>query len=336
MTQKRPLTASEKANLWVSYQNDTMAMCGIEYFLSNVEDKAIHSLLQYALSISRQHIRRVKHIFTQEEFPIPVGFTKQDVNLDAPRLFSDKLYLYYLVNMGKFGLSSYSLALSLASRQDVIDYYSDCLEQTKKLHNRGKKLAMEKGVFQEAPSIPNPEQVDFVKKQSFLAGWIGEQRPLLAIEIANLVYNAKRNTLGEALITGFAQVARDKAVIKYFKQGRELANRHLETFSSLLKKDSLSTVDHLSDEVTDSTNSPFSDKLMMYHVSTLIASGIGQYGVAMAASPRHDLSVHYARLTAEITKYANDGANIMINYGWMEQPPEAPNRKELVKKQEKE
>ncbi|WP_445661507.1 DUF3231 family protein [Bacillus sp. FSL K6-3431] len=63
--------------------------------------------------------------------------------------------------------------------------------------------------------MPTPEQVDFVKKQPFLNGWLGDRRPLLGIEIANLVYKAERNTLGEALITGFSQVVKSKEVRQF-------------------------------------------------------------------------------------------------------------------------
>ena len=86
----------------------------------------------------------------------------------------------------------------------------------------------------------------------------------------------------------------------------------------------------MTDDVTDSKVPPFSDKLMMYHVAALTASGIGQYGVAMSVSPRHDLSVIYARLSAELAHFSDDGANIMINNGWMEYPPVSADRKKLA------
>src|SRR5699024_9578937 len=114
---------------------------------------------------------------------------------------------------------------------------------------------------------------------------------------------------------------------------REIAGKHLEVFSSILSNNYLSEGTlNLTSEVTDSTVSPFSDKLMLYHITALIASGVGQYGASMSVSPRRDLGEKYARLSAEIALYAEDGANIMINKGWMEQPPKAADRKELAKK----
>jgi hypothetical protein len=40
-----------------------------------------------------------------------------------------------------------------------------------------------------------------------------------------------------------------------------------------------------------------------------------------------DLAAQYHRLMAEIEQFAEDGANIMIEKGWLEQPPKAPDRK---------
>jgi hypothetical protein len=39
----------------------------------------------------------------------------------------------------------------------------------------------------------------------------------------------------------------------------------------------------------------------------------------------------YTRLIGELLNFSDDGANIMINHGWMEQPPEAADRKKLAK-----
>jgi rubrerythrin len=330
-THNTELTAAEISSLWTSYQNDSMEICGINYYLAHIEDSDIRSVLEYALDISKQHVEKVKAILNAEHYPIPVGFTEQDVNLEAPRLFTDKLYLLYILNMGKFGLSSYALALSLVARNDIIQYYSDCLAETKKLHNDAKKVAKEKGIYVRPPVLPKPEQVDFVKKQSFLTGYLGNRRPLLAVEIANLVYNAKRNALGQAIIIGFSQVAKNKEVRKYLERGRDISKKHFEVFNSLLHEDFVNGTVDLAQEVTDSKVSPFSDKLMMYHIAALTASGIGQYGMAMSTSPRHDLGVTYTRLMAEIMHFSEDGANIMIDHGWMEQPPEAADRKKLAK-----
>lgn len=143
--------------------------------------------------------------------------------------------------------------------------------------------------------------------------------------------NANRNAISEAWVTGFSQVAQSKEVRRYFERGRDLARKRHEIFQSLLRDEYLSGTMNYTSEVMDSTASPFSDKLMMYHTSFLAAPVIGQYGISIALSPRRDLATHYARLLTEMGQLSEDGANIMIKNGWMEQPPKAPDRKELAK-----
>ncbi|ASN07027.1 DUF3231 family protein [Virgibacillus necropolis] len=326
------LTSSEISSLWGSYQADTMLICGIKYFLVNIKDMQIKSTLEYALSLIEGHKNGITQILNEEEYPVPQGFTEDDVNLNTPRLFTDKLYLEFLLNMSGFVLAAYSLALSLAERNDVIDYYAKVLSETQVLHKKTKQVAKEKGTYIRSPLIPKPSQIDFVHNQSFLSGWFGEKRPLLGVEISNLVFNARRNALGQAIITGFSQVAQSKEVRHYFERGRDISGKHVNVFTKILNESYLSSGALLATpEVTNSKEAPFSDKLMMFLITTLIASGIGQYGLAMAASPRHDLGVKYSRLIAEIAKYSNDGAKILINNGWMELPPIAADRKDLAK-----
>jgi hypothetical protein len=325
------LTSSEISTLWTAYQSDTMAVCGLKHFLVHVEDESIKELLEEILSTINVHIKRLTDFFHKENYPVPQGFTNQDVNLSAPRIFSDKLYLEYAYNMTIMSMATYSVALAVAVRKDVADYFGENLVIAKDLHRKAKKLSLEKGTFIRPPVLPKPNQIDFVKKESFLAGWFADRRPLLGVEITNLVFNAKRNAVGHAVITGFSQLAKSKEIRKFFERGSAIARKHVEIFSSILHEENLHEGTLLmAPEVTDSTESPFSDKLMLFLVTSLIASGIGQYGISMSASPRRDLGAHYSRLIAEITTYADDGANIMIGNGWMEQPPMAADRKGLA------
>ena len=73
---------------------------------------------------------KIKEIFIQENFPIPIGFTDEDVNLGAPRLFSDEFYLHYLKYAGKAGMSIYSIAIPIMTREDIRDFFIHTLNST--------------------------------------------------------------------------------------------------------------------------------------------------------------------------------------------------------------
>jgi hypothetical protein len=325
------LTSAEISQLWTAYVNDTMAVCFLNYFLNKCEDTEIRDVVQYGLEISQSHIKKLTEIFQRENYPIPYGFTlEEDVDTTAPRLYSDSYVLVYMKQMGYLGMNSYSMATPLSARLDVYEYFSECLAETNKLHRIAKDVLLSKGLYIRSPYISKPKQVDFVKKQSFLTGWFGERRPLTALEIAHLYSNIQRNGLGIATLTGFAQTAKSKEVGRFMEKGAKIASKHIEIFGSIMREDRLPVPMTWDTDVTDSTVSVFSDKMMMFVTTALIAIGIGYYGTSIATSARRDLQAQYTRLNAEILQFSEDGANIMIENGWLEEPPRADDRQELA------
>jgi spore coat protein CotF len=310
---------------------DTMSICGIKYFLTHLKDPDIRAVVEYSLELATAHIDQINVMMNVENYPKPMGFTEHDVNLQAPPLFSETLILMYISHMAKFGLASYSMALATSARKDVMEFYSECLKTTTELNNKTMEIGLEKGVYVRSPMIPVPEKISFIHGETLIGSLFGDQRPLFGPEISNIFYNLKRNALGKALIIAFGQVAESDEVQAYFKRGKELSQKQIDIFSRLLLDDDLPAPMLWDAEISDSTIPPFSDKLMMFHISTLIASGIGQYGISQAVSPRKDVAAAYLRLSAELAVYAADGAAIMIKNGWMEAPPQAIDRRKLVK-----
>ena len=327
------LTSAEITNLWTSYMNDKAAICQLKYFEAKCVDKDIKPLIEHALSISQSHITKITDIFNKETYPIPYGFNlEEDVDISAPRLYSDTFVLTYLEQMGKIGLNLYSGYLSYATRDDVYQFFSDCLAEGDGLLKQVNNTSLNKGLYIKSPYLPIPENVDFVKKQSFLTGYLGERRPLTGPEITNLYGNFQRNALGVSTIMGFSQVAKNRDVQQFFNRGKEIAKKHCKIFASVMSSSDIPAPTTWDTEVTDSTNYTFSDKLMMFHTTSLISLSIGYYGTSISTSPRRDMGVHYDRLLHEIMLYAEDGAEIMIKHGWMEEPPRALDRDELSKK----
>ncbi|WP_411955554.1 DUF3231 family protein [Alkalibacillus sp. S2W] len=291
------------------------------------------TVIQQAITLSESHIDKITEIFNQENYPIPHGFKiEEDVDLTATRLFTDSFVLNYLEQLGILGLNTYSMSLPYSPREDVYNFFSNCLQESDQLLRQATDLLMEKGIFNRGSYLPVPEGIDFVQKQSFLTGYFGNKRPLTGPEITNLEGNYKRNALGTAILIGFSQVANSKEVREYCLRGKEIAKKHCEIFGSVLGDNDIDIPPTSETEVTDSTTYTFSDKLMMFYTTSLIAISVGYYGASMSMSPRRDVAVHYDRLIHETLLYAEDGANIMIKHGWLEEPPRALDREELAKK----
>ncbi len=326
------LTSAELAALHQNYLGDTMSVCVFGHFLETVVDPEIKKVVEHALDISVQHVEHIKEIFIKENIPVPIGFTAQDVNKHAPRLFSDAFYLSYIKHMSRGGLALYGFIQPHVFRSDVLSFYTKCLHSAIELSNETTRLLQQKGLAVRPAYIPYPDKNEFIQKDSFLSGFIGDKRPLTAMEITHLYANIQTNKLGEALSIGFSQIAQSKKVRKYLLRGKEISEKHIKIFSGYLRDENLPvpmTWDH---EVTKSQEPPFSDKLLMFHFGLMNFSGSGNYGMSVAASQRKDIAAIYARLNAEILLFAEDGANIMIDEGWLEQPPLAADRNDLSEK----
>ncbi|WP_099355084.1 DUF3231 family protein [Fredinandcohnia onubensis] len=327
------LTAGEIAQLWMQYLNDSASVCVLSYFLEKAEDDEIKPIIKFALELSQSHIKKITAILTEEKNVVPSGFSlKEDVDVTAPRLYSDSFVLNFINQMSKVGLTSYAASVSASVRDDIKNYYMECLSETMQLYKKSTDLLLSKGLFVRPPSLPNLEKVEFVKKQWFMLDVVGEKRPLTAAEVANLFSNLQRNALGVATLTGFSQVAQNKDVKQFFLKGLEIGNKHIKLFRSKLEESKLPAPMGWDSEITNSTAHTFSDKLMMFFTSGLITLSVGYYGTAVSQSPRGDLSTMYNRLSLEVQMYAEDGANIMIKKGWLEQPPMAYDRDELIRK----
>ncbi len=324
------LTSTEVASLWTSYQNDTMAICVLTYMLAKVEDAEIRPVFEFALELATTHIEIISGIFREEKHPIPYGFTDEDVDISAPRLFSDAYWLIYLHEMTIHGLAGYAVALTTSTRSDIRDYYTQCNHSSTDLYNKTTDILLSKGIFSRPPHISIPDKAEFVKKQSFLNGWFADRRPLNAIEISNIFFNLEKDLVSRALHIGFSQVTKSKEVTDFMVRGTDMTYKHIEVFSSILHENDLPSPNHWESEVTNSTTSPFSDKLMMFHSLLLLSTAVGFYGAGMAVCMRRDIGLQYQRIITETQKLTEDGAELFIDKGWMEQAPQADDRKKLA------
>jgi hypothetical protein len=327
------LSSAEIANLWTQYMNDSLSICILTHSIEKAKDQEIKEILQFALSLAESHIVKITEFFNKENFPIPKGFTiEEDVNLNAPPLFTDAFMIDYMHVMTLHGLTGYAGAVATSCREDQLDYFINCNNETMELHKRIISVMLTKGLYSRPARINTPSHVDFVDSQRYLSGWFGKKRPLNAIEISGMSFNMKKDAAKAVLELGFGQVCQTKEIQKYFERGKNICKNHFGSFSNLLTKEDLSSPKSWVSEVTNSTVSPFSDKLMLFHIVTLVSAAIGYYGAGLSVSQRRDLAMEYTRFMAEIGLFAEDGAQLLIKYGWLEQPPLADDREKLANK----
>jgi hypothetical protein len=97
----------------------------------------------------------------------------------------------------------------------------------------------------------------------------------------------------KTLSIAFSQVAQTKEVRKFLTDSEKTADRQIKSFAKIMQADNLPVPKSWETEVTTSTDSPFSDKLMMYHIGFLFQAAQNYHGTGLASSMRTDLVTAY-------------------------------------------
>jgi hypothetical protein len=328
------LTAGEITSLWTGYMNDSMAKYILDFMLKHIQDPDVKPVVQHAYDISCNHLDQLNEVFNKENYAVPNGFTEQDVNMNAPWLFTDIFCLSYVNHMAKVGMITYSGALAMCARKDIRNYFSTALSETNDLYNKSSNIAFSKGVNYRHPYIQVPNETEYVDSKKYMSGLnpFSDKRPLNAVEISHLYLNIITNAIGIKLCLAFAQTSTSKDVQDFMLRSKDISKKHIQLFTDALLQEEIEAP-HIPDvAVSNSTTRTFSDKLMMFHMSLIVSAGIGNYATAGAASQRSDLMVNYERLSFEVARLAKSGADIMINHHWLEQPPGIKDRENLARK----
>jgi hypothetical protein len=320
------LNSAELSALWHQYMGDSMAICVYKYFINVVTDKKIKSILEDSLLRSENHTSQITAYLRNSNFQHPIGFTENDVNLEAPRLFSDQCLLFYSKLMTAHGLTAYSLALTNIDRKDLQDYFLECIVSAKELYQRITGLSKTYPNFTTVPAVPPSKKIEFTDTTGMLSNLAGEKRPLNISEISSVFYNSMKTGLVRTLSLAFAQVAEYDDVRKFMAKNAELAGKDADSLDTILRQDYLPVPFKWDAEITDSTVSPFSDKLMMFHAAFLVNTALSYYGAGAGSSLRSDLNVTYQKVSLHAAQAGALCYKILVKHRWLEQQPQSVNR----------
>ncbi len=324
------LTCTEIGGLWGIYLQESMNHCFLTYFLHHLQDKEIIPLAKEAFQISEDRLDTIKKIFLAENFPVPVAFSDSEVNLAAPPLFKDVFTLSYIYMMNRLSMINFGYTASNNVRLDVLDFFTECLHTSTEMFRKAVKMMLSKGIFDRPPKMTYPKEIEYVQKKSFFSGMIGNKRPLNAIELSEIFFNIERNYFSVLIMLGFAQVITDKKLKEQILKGKKISEKQISYFNNLLMEEDLLGTVTVSMEVTDSTISPFTDRLIFTMISSLNSVDISLISHALSLSTRTDLIAEYTKIVAEVMMYSKETIDIMVEKKWLEQTPLVTNRKKLL------
>ncbi|MBE2978351.1 DUF3231 family protein [Priestia megaterium] len=333
MSQKQALTSSELGTLWMTYQEKTMTQRMLEYFIEQADDNRAKEIMQDTHMKIINYLEDIKTILKNEGAVIPVGYTEQDVNIGVPKLYDNMFDIMFLRLLKEISMGLHTLHLSMAYRKDIILLYKELTGFTQSVYDECVDYLQEKDVLPRPPVVTMPKSVEFVEGTSYMSGFnlFSEKRALNTVEVAHLYQSIESNIIGMQLITGFAQVANEPEVKKYFIKGKELAKKIVTNNTQVFLQSDIQPPSTWGANATDSKVAPFSDKLMMYCTSLFCSFGLGSSALGTAFSLRSDLPLKMVSEAKDILTYGQDGGKIMAKNGWLEEPPQMQDRNDLTK-----
>ena len=69
---------------------------------------------------------------------------------------------------------------------------------------------------------------------------------------------------------------------------------------------------------------------MLFHKMDMFSMKIRAFGNSVAVNGRHDIGMLYTKSLLKISLFVEDAAKLMVENGWMEQPPKAAERGKLA------
>jgi hypothetical protein len=333
MTLKQALSSSELGTLWMTYQLKTMNQRMLEYFLEQADDDRAKAIMQNAHTKIINYIEDIKNILKNEGAVIPIGYTEEDVHPGVPKLYDNMFDIMFLRVIEEISMGLHTLHLSMAYRKDVVLLFKELTAFTQSVYDECVDYLQEKDVLPRPPAVTMPNSVEFANGTNYMSGFnlFSEKRALNTIEVAHLYHAIETNIFGMQLITGFAQVANEPEIKKYFIKGKELSKKIVTDYTQLFLQSDIQPPSTWGANATDSKVAPFSDKLMMYCTSLLCSFGLGSNALGTAFSLRADLPLKMVSTAKDILTYGHDGGKIIAKNGWLEEPPQMQDRNDLTK-----
>jgi len=223
---KIQLTSTELGRLWMTYQIKLGMLKIFEKFRDTTLDAEAKSILDSSTIENQKIISEIVKILNNQNAIIPTAFDDSDTYKDAPPLFDDIFNIMFLRQMAKYNLVFSSLYLATSYMKEVRELFKLIHATSENFYDLATDYLLKKGVLAKPPYVTMPNKIEFIEDKEYVKGkMFSDKRALNTVEIGYIYDSIQDNILGMQLTTGFAQVANESEVKKYFIEAKELSKK---------------------------------------------------------------------------------------------------------------
>jgi hypothetical protein len=317
------LTSVELGALWTTYHKKTMILRVLEHLIQHAEDNKAKSLMSGLYEKLEEKVAEMEIMMKNSGAAKPSGFTKEDLNENAPALFTNGFDVMFCRILKEISMGMYVLHTTISYRDEIINFYRELTEITHVYYRHFTDYLLKQDFLQLPITIKMPNTIDYITDTSYMKGTnlLGQKRQLNTVEYGLLQHSVEINLIGMQLMKAFAQCSNDKEVKQYFTKGQQLSEEILQGTEKTLVENNLPSPTVPGGLLTSSVEAPFSERLMLYCTYLLGGFSIGGQGFSSVFILRNDVIAKSAIYAKDAFEYTMEGAKLMMEKGWLEEPP---------------
>src|SRR5437764_5655950 len=104
----------------------------------------------------------IEKIYQQKGIVYPVGYTKEDVNLEAPKLFDNGFDIMFVRILKEISMGLYTININLAYNADVAKIYKGLTNITQDIYMLSTEYLLRKGILTLPPKVIMPKTTEFI------------------------------------------------------------------------------------------------------------------------------------------------------------------------------
>src|SRR3954466_7661465 len=156
MPEKPAITSSELGVLWLTYQEKTMILRMLEYFIEKADDEKAKKIMTDLYKEIDIYVSKITNIFKSEGAVIPVGFTSEDVNKDVPKLYDNGFDIMFVRLLKEISMGLHTLNINMVYREDIVILFKELTAITQAYYNSCTQYLIEKGMLARSPYVSMP------------------------------------------------------------------------------------------------------------------------------------------------------------------------------------
>lgn len=163
-------SSTELGSLWTTYHKKTMILRILEYLIEKSDDQKAKDLMSGLFEKLHPMVIELKTMLENDGAAPPIGFTKEDVNLYATKLYENGFDIMFCRILKEISMGMYVLHMTTSYREGIVTFYKQLTDLSQTYYNQFTQYLIEKDFLPRPNYTTMPNSVDYITDKSYMKG----------------------------------------------------------------------------------------------------------------------------------------------------------------------